>query len=220
MSARLSALSACGRFNRMMPTRPLASTMMFSKAMVFLLAQLDASALDNLFPLREIGFDDGGIILWRAGRRILTDQLESFNHQRRFQRVVNGAVEPVDDRARRLRRRDNAEPRHRHVTRNASLGDGWEVGEAWRARRATDAKGANSVVAHERRHRCQSLEHDVDAAGDNIIYGASAAAIRHMGNLGAGETFKQLEADMPGRAIGGRSSGQLAGVRLGIVDQF
>src|SRR5450755_3573116 len=149
MSARLSALSACGRFKRMIPTRPLVSTMMFSKAMVFLLAQFDARALDNLFPLREIGFDDGGIILWRAGRRILTDQLESFNHQRRFQRVVNGAVEPVDNRVRRLHRRDDAEPLHRHVTRNASLGDGRKVGEARRARGTADGKGANSVVAHE-----------------------------------------------------------------------
>jgi hypothetical protein len=30
MSARLSALSACGRLSRMTPTRPLVSTMMFS----------------------------------------------------------------------------------------------------------------------------------------------------------------------------------------------
>ena len=29
MSARLSALSCCGRLSRMMPTRPLVSTMMF-----------------------------------------------------------------------------------------------------------------------------------------------------------------------------------------------
>ena len=68
--------------------------------------------------------------------------------------------------------------------------------------------------------RVEALEHQIDVAGDQIVDRRRAAAIRHVLDLRAGHELEQLAADMAGRAVARRRVGELAGIGLGLGDQF
>ena len=70
-----------------------------------------------------------------------------------------------------------------------------------------------------RRDRVEALEHELHAAGDQVVDRRRAAAIGHVHDLGAGHELEQLAADVAGRAVARRRIGELAGIGLGVRDQ-
>ena len=71
-----------------------------------------------------------------------------------------------------------------------------------------------------RRNRVQALEHQVHAAGDQVVDRRRAAAIRNVHDLSAGHVLEQLAADVAGRAVAGGRVDELAGILLRVVDQL
>jgi hypothetical protein len=71
-----------------------------------------------------------------------------------------------------------------------------------------------------RRDRVQALEHQVHAAGDQVVDRRGAAAIGNMHDVRAAHVLEQFAADVTGRAVAGGRIQQLARIRLGVVDDF
>src|SRR5215467_2861731 len=70
-----------------------------------------ARRLDDRRPLRQLRFDECGSLLRRAARRwIDAGLLQALEHRRIVERLVYGPVEPLDDRLRRVRGREDCVP--------------------------------------------------------------------------------------------------------------
>src|SRR5437867_1272162 len=92
------------------------------------LFRLDARRLEDRAPLRELGTDEGVELL---GAR--ADELESLRREPRLHPGVlrdlrHFAVQAVDDRSRRARRRGEAVPAVDLEAREAAFRDGRQVG--------------------------------------------------------------------------------------------
>ena len=78
-----------------------------------------------------------------------------------------------------------------------------QVGERRRAVIAGDRRRPHRAGAGERRDRIKAFEHQLHAAGHQIVDCWRAALVRHVDNVGAGHELEQLAADMARRSIAG-----------------
>ena len=71
-----------------------------------------------------------------------------------------------------------------------------------------------------RRDRVQALEHQVHAAGDQVVDRGGAAAVGNVDDVGVAHVLEQLAADMAGRAVARRRVQELARILLRVVDHL
>ena len=83
-----------------------------------------------------------------------------------------------------------------------------------------DREPAQLAALDQRQHRADVVEHDVDAAGDEVVERGPGAAIGHVQHLDAGHALEQLAGEMDRGAVAGRGEGDLARVGLGVGDEL
>ena len=114
-------------------------------------------------------------------------------------------VDLFDDRGRRIRRRQQAEPADRLVVGH-HVGNNRHVGIEFGALGVGDAERLQLAGLHQLLHHRPRREHDVDAATEQIGDRGLGAFIRHVQQLDAGRAGKQKPRQMRRRADSGRSS--------------
>src|SRR5690348_15191140 len=87
------------------------------------LLRLDLDLLQHLAPFVLLGAHEGRELLTRGADRPRTLRGEPLLHEVRFDEARDLGVEPVDDRLRRSRWGNDAEPQLGFVAGNALLGD-------------------------------------------------------------------------------------------------
>src|SRR5215468_7684062 len=100
-----------------------------------LLRSGNAGELHHLAPADDLGVDE---TLLSVGRRAINRDRAQRNHllpnlRERGNRLQLG-IEPLDDRARRMRGRHDHHPTHAFIAGHAGFRDGWNVGSRWNSR--------------------------------------------------------------------------------------
>ena len=133
---------------------------------------------------------------------------------------VSSRLQLVDDRARRLGRRDDHLPGHRLEARHAGLGERRDVGKPGTRNGDEMPSGRTLPACEHAGRRAEIAEHHRDVAGDHVVQRRQAAAIGHMRRLDAGHALEQLHEQMVRHARPDRGERHLAGIGLGIGDQL
>ena len=136
------------------------------------------------------------------------------------ERLVGLGVDPVDRRARRAGRREQAEPWPALDPGHAKLGEGRHVrhrGLALGRRDRQRPHAAGGELLLGQRH---DVEHDLDVAGDEILQRRRGAPIVHVLDVEIVELLELLARQMARAAEARRAIAELARIGLDVGDQF
>jgi hypothetical protein len=145
---------------------------------------------------------------------------EALEHERRRERLADLGVQPRNDLARQVRRRDDAAPGDGLIAGDAGLVQRRQVGEQRRAARPGDGDAAHPAGARVRADRRNVVEHELHFAGDEIVDRLRAAAIGNVKDERPCHRFEELAAEVAGGAVAARGHDQAAGILPGVVDQL
>ena len=127
----------------------------------------------------------------------------------------------VHDRGRRSRRREKPDPDAGIVTGHAGLGQRRNIGQDRRPLRLRNGKRLQLARGNMRRQGCGDIEHQRDAAREEIRERLVAAAlIGHHDDGGARIGIEQLRRHVACRGVAGRTEGQGFRLALRQRDQF
>ena len=136
-----------------------------------------------------------------------------------MQHAVGFAVEFCDHILRRAGRRGEAIPANDFEARQR-FRHGRQLGRQRRALRSGYRQRADFAGLGERQQRGRGTEHHRNLAASEIGRRGSRALVRHVDDVDASRVLEQLAGQVQRRADPGRAIGQLAGIGLGIGDQF
>ncbi len=161
----------------------------------------------------------------RAGRRRIGDRLDAellqpLRHRGTGQRLVDGGVQPVDDRLGRAGRHRHDVPGAAHEVGQPRLRRGRHVGTRLAALVGHDDDGIELAGLDLLQRRAERIEHEGHAAAHQVLQRRPRAAIGHMRGLDAGARLEQLAGQMVGRAVARRGVARLAFLGLQLGDQL
>ena len=198
-----------------------------------LLLRDDPRVLDHLRPFPDLGGDQLGEFVRRAGQRRDGEGVHPVLRFRPLDEIREHPVEPVENRSRRPGGRDHRKPAGRRITRQPRLGDGRQIRHRLDSLRGGDAVRLHLSVLDHRNGDCQVDHHHGDAAGDHVGERGNAAAIGNVLRLGVDPLEKHLHekamrrrcsragiAELTGPAPDERDQlGKRVGAERGIGDQ-
>ncbi len=161
----------------------------------------------------------GDTIAHEVGRRWRRD-VAAFDQLlldiRQPEDVFHLFVEAIDNRARRARRRGKAEPGHELDLRQC-LGDDRRVGHQQVVRGRGQREQAQLLALDTREGGGRGVDHEIDAAGQDIGQGERRAAIGYRRHAHAAFEFDPFGQDVIDRAERGDRIGDLVGLRFRLL---
>ena len=100
------------------------------------------------------------------------------------------------------------------------IGDGRQVGQQRRARRRGHRQRADLAAFDVRDRGRHGVEHELHLAADQVGHRIARAAVRHVHHVDAGHHLELLARHVDAGADAGRGEVELAGIGLGVGDQF
>ena len=178
------------------------------------------AALITVAPFLRVAADQRAEALRAAlaGARLLLAQ--GFEIGRILLRRARARRQPCHDRRRRAGRQHQAEPALGDDARQAGLAHGRHVGQRDGARRRCDGKRIERAALDLRRHHRGVADDRVDLPADHVGQRRAGRAERHVGDVDAGLAPEQLDGQVRDRADPGRADRDLAGIGLGVGDEF
>jgi hypothetical protein len=186
---------------------------------VLLYSDLAPEKFDDLRPLLGLLDDTCSELGRRAGHLDDAELVEPRLHLRIGKAGVDLAVEPVDDLRRRIPGRADAVERARLVARQ-EIAQRRNLGECRDARRGGHRQRpqlARPYVSERARRR---VEHELHLSADQIGERLRDAAIRHVHHVEPGHHLEELAGDVGRGPIAAGTDIDLAGIGLGIGDEF
>src|SRR5438105_4356423 len=169
----------------------------------------DVGLLHYLLPAREVGTDLLAILLGRVADRLDAQRRVAAADLGLGQHRGDLLLQALEHRARRLRRRKDADPGVDHEAVEPALDERRHLGQRPRALRRRHSHGLELAALHELLRRCDRGEHERNLAADHVAHRLPAALVGNVRERQAGALRKQLAGEMRRAASARRSIGKI-----------
>src|SRR5713101_925206 len=181
---------------------------------------LDAGALDDGAPARDLRADVRGEFLRRARYRDRALGVEALAHFRRLHDAPDVGVQLHHDLSRRSRRGDDTVPLHRVEPLDSRFGDGRSLRQRVDALQAGHAQRAKLSGPDMGDHRRDAGNRHRDLAGDQVGDRRTGALVGHVNDVGPGLQLEILHGDVGRATVSRRAVEELPGVRARVGDEL